>query len=294
LHFGSLVAAVGSYLDARHHGGDWLLRIEDIDPPREIPGAADDILRTLEALGLGWDGPVAYQSRRSRHYAAALRELERQGLIYACACTRREIADSTVRTGSGNVYPGTCRRGLPPGRSARSLRVRVDEAEIQVTDRLQETSRRRLETDTGDFVLRRADRLIAYQLAVVVDDAGQAVTHVVRGADLYDSTARQIHLQQLLDYPVPAYLHLPVAVDVRGEKLSKQTRARGISAADGNTALIDALRFLHQPLPDSPDAADRDELLAWAIEHWDIRRIPAKRRGPAPARYLENIPERDT
>jgi len=290
LHFGSLVAAVGSYLDARHHGGEWLVRIEDLDPPRVIPGAADDILRTLEALGLNWDEPVVCQSRRSRHYAAALRDLEARKLIYPCACSRKEIADSTVGTVSGNVYPGTCRRGLPPGRSARALRVRVDAAEIQVTDRLQDRLYCRLETDTGDFVVRRADRLIAYQLAVVVDDAAQAVTHVVRGADLYDSTARQIHLQRLLGYPAPAYLHLPVAVNDSGEKLSKQTRASGIAPETAHKALIDALEFLRQPLPDSPAEASRDELLAWAIAHWDVNRIPACRQLPAPAPYTSHRP----
>lgn len=285
LHFGSLVAAVGSYLDARHHGGEWLVRIEDLDPPREIPGAADDILRTLETLGLAWDGPVVYQSRRSRHYAAALRDLEARNLIYPCACTRREIADSAVRTESGNVYPGTCRHGLPPGRPARALRVRVDAEEIRVIDRLQDRLSHRLEHDTGDFVVRRADRLIAYQLAVVVDDAEQAVTHVVRGADLYDSTTRQIHLQQLLGYPATDYLHLPVAVNDNGAKLGKQTCARRIVVDPANESLIDTLGFLRQPLPDSPADASREELLAWSIAHWDVSRIPACRQLPAPAPY---------
>lgn len=289
LHFGSLVAAVGSYLDARHHQGEWLLRIEDLDPPREVAGAATGILKTLEALGMTWDGEVSYQSLRDDCYRAVIDELQRQGQLYGCACTRKEIADSAVRMESGSIYPGTCRGGLPAGRSARALRLRVEPATIELVDRLQGRLQQQLATEVGDFVVRRADRLVAYQLAVVVDDAEQDITHVVRGADLLDSTPRQIYLQQLLHYPAPAYLHLPVAVNTSQEKLSKQTFARGIDIDEQNTALIDVLRFLHQPLPESPQDASRDELWQWAINHWSTAAIPAQRTLPAPQQYLQII-----
>jgi glutamyl-Q tRNA(Asp) synthetase len=289
LHFGSLVAAVGSYLDARAHNGEWLVRIEDIDPPREVSGAADDILRTLDAFGLEWDGQVVYQSRRSEYYTAALDRLRRYGYLYGCACTRREIADSTIKrrtTGTG-IYPGTCRNGILPGRTARSLRVRVEPGMICLNDRLQGSTRQSLSEEVGDFVVRRADNLIAYQLAVVVDDAEQDITHIVRGVDLLESTPRQIYLQQLLDLPTPVYLHLPVAVNNAGEKLGKQTRARQIGRDHQTTVMLDALRFLHQVLPDSPGDARIGELLEWAIEHWEISHIPAHRTLPSAPGYSE-------
>ena len=279
LHFGSLVAAVGSYLDARHQQGVWLLRVEDIDTPREVPGATDDILRTLEQLGMAWDGPVVYQSKRTHLYNAALAQLQQQGHIYGCSCTRKQLAGSTA-------YPGTCRAGLPAGHSPRSLRVRVGNAGIHMQDRLQAALQQQLATDTGDFIVRRADKLFAYQLAVVVDDAEQQINHVVRGVDLLESTPRQIYLQQLLGLPIPAYLHLPVAVDTGNMKLSKQTFAKRIDVEDSNHAMIDALRFLHQPLPDSPGDASREELWQWAIEHWDIGLIPKRRELPAPTAYI--------
>lgn len=289
LHFGSLVAAVGSYLDARHNRGEWLLRIEDLDPPREIAGAAADILKTLETLGMTWDGEIIYQSRRNDYYRAALDVLQRQQQVYGCACTRREIADSAVHMESGSIYPGTCRGGLPAGRNARALRLRVEPTAIELVDRLQGRLHQQLETEVGDFVVRRADQLVAYQLAVVVDDAGQDITHVVRGADLLDSTPRQMYLQQLLGFPAPAYLHLPVAANTSCEKLSKQTFAQGIIMDDRNTALTDALHFLNQPLPESPQDASRDELWQWATEHWDAAAIPAQRILPAPEQYSGKI-----
>jgi glutamyl-Q tRNA(Asp) synthetase len=289
LHFGSLVAAVGSYLDARHNQGEWLLRIEDLDPPRETPGAAAGILKTLEALGMTWDGEIIYQSRRNDYYRTVLDTLQRQGQLYGCACTRKEIADSAVRMESGGIYPGTCRGGLPAGRTARALRLRVDPATIELVDRLQGRLQQQLETEVGDFVVRRADQLVAYQLAVVVDDAEQDITHVVRGADLLDSTPRQMYLQQLLDFPAPAYLHLPVAVNTSSEKLSKQTFAQGVVIDARNTALADVLRFLHQPLPESPQDASREELWQWAIAHWDTKAVPAQRMLPAPEQYSGEI-----
>ncbi len=285
LHFGSLVAAVGSYLDARHHGGEWLLRIEDLDPPREVPGAADEILRTLDGFGMHWDGPVIYQSQRGDIYANALEELTGKGYLFGCACTRKEIADSAIRSEAGLVYPGTCRGGLPPGRRARALRVRAEQRSIELNDRLQGNLRQQLDQEVGDFIIRRADGLVAYQLAVVVDDADQQITHVVRGADLLDSTPRQLYLQQLLELPAPSYLHLPVAVGADADKLSKQTFARDVIAGKDNVVLLDVLGFLNQQLPDSPLDASRDELWKWAIMHWDPGRIPCNRTLPSPAAW---------
>jgi glutamyl-Q tRNA(Asp) synthetase len=271
------VAAVSSYLDARHNQGDWLLRMEDLDPPREISGAADDILRTLEALGMHWDGPVVYQSQRNHIYEAALASLQDSGHSYGCACTRREIADSSMKAGSGNVYPGTCRHGITEGRRARSIRVQVYDQTITINDRLQDTLMQPLGRDVGDFIIRRADALVAYQLAVVVDDAEQEISHVVRGADLFDSTPRQAHLQQLLGYPQPAYLHVPVAVNAGNEKLSKQTHAPAINTDNWSTTLRDVLAFLNQPLPASVEDASQEEFWQWAIKHWDAGSLPATR-----------------
>jgi glutamyl-Q tRNA(Asp) synthetase len=278
LHFGSLVAALGSYLDARAHGGEWLVRIEDLDPPREAPGAAADILRTFESLGLRWDGAVLRQSERGDAYCAALVDLERKGATYPCSCTRREIGDSAFAGIDGSlVYPGTCRNGPPSVRAARATRVRVDAAVIEFDDAVQGRMRQELATDVGDFVLRRADGLFAYQLAVVVDDAAQGITDVVRGADLLDSTPRQILLQRLLGVPTPRYLHLPVATNAAGEKLSKQTLAPPIDRARPGAVLLAALEFLGQrPEPGPVDAAPA-ELLAVAIARWDPMLIPRVR-----------------
>jgi len=272
LHFGSLVAAVGSYLDAKAEGGEWLVRIEDVDQPRTVAGAADAILRTLDALGVGWDGEVLYQSRRDEAYRAALADLERSGMVYPCACSRKDIADSSFTGPAGLIYPGTCRPGLPPGRSGRAVRLRV-EGEIAFADRLQGEIRQDLEREVGDFVLRRADGLFAYQLAVVVDDAEQGITHVVRGADLLDSTPRQIYLQGLLGLAVPSYLHLPVAVNQRREKLSKQTLAPEVDLARPAELLCRVLRFLDQEPPPGLEAGGLEACWTWAVSHWRPERL---------------------
>jgi glutamyl-Q tRNA(Asp) synthetase len=270
LHFGSLVAAVASWLDARAAGGRWLVRIEDLDKPRERPGAADAILRQLEALGLTWDGEVVRQSERVALYRAALERLQRMGAAYWCGCSRREIADSALAPDGANVYPGTCRAGIPAGRRARAVRVRTTPQVIRFVDRLQGAIEQSVERAVGDFVVYRADGVFAYQLAVVVDDAAQGVTDVVRGADLLDSTARQIHLQRLLGLPEPRYLHVPVVLDATGRKLSKQTGAPDVRPAD----LRAALAFLGHPAP--ADVGERD-LLAWARGAWNPRAIPRSR-----------------
>lgn len=307
LHFGSLVAAVASYLEARVRGGAWLVRMEDVDAPREQPGAAAAILRTLEACGMSWDGDVLYQSQRGAAYRAALDRLQAQGLTYPCCCTRREIADSLLSfapmrgahdaplvraSGRGArgegardgalIYPGTCRKGLAPGKAARAIRVRVDEERIEFEDAVQGRVFQDLAADAGDFVLRRADGLYAYQLAVVVDDAEQAITDVVRGADLLDSTPRQIHLQRLLGLRAPRYLHLPAAVNAAGEKLSKQTRAAPVDERDPVPVLAQVLAFLGQAPPEQLRRAGLEEFWDWALSNWSAERIPRRRSLPAP------------
>ena len=254
-----------------------MVRMEDLDQPREASGAADEILRTLEAYGFEWDGAVMRQSRRGPAYAAALERLEREGAVFACACTRREISDSTLGETSEPIYPGTCREGIPPGRAARSIRLRVGDAFISFRDRLQGETGQNLTEEVGDFVVRRADGLFAYQLAVVVDDFEQAITHVVRGADLLASTPRQILLQHRLGYPTPQYLHLPVALNRQGEKLSKQTHAAPLGLSDGSVQLWRALRFLGQ---NPPRELQRETLAAvwtWARADWAPDRIPKRR-----------------
>jgi glutamyl-Q tRNA(Asp) synthetase len=277
LHFGSLVAAVGSYLQAKACGGEWLVRMEDLDPPREIAGAADAILRTLEAFGMGWDGSVLYQSTRSPAYLAALEQLQKQGVLYACACTRREIADSSIDGRYGPVYPGTCRAGLPAGREPRAVRVGTEAGVVGFEDALQGRVSQALQAEVGDFVLRRADGLFAYQLAVVVDDAEQGMTEIVRGADLLDSTPRQIYLQRLLELPTPGYLHLPVALNLQGEKLSKQTLAHPVDTAVPVATLAGVLRFLGQAVPAEVTQADLEAFWRWAVAHWDPALIPRSR-----------------
>ncbi|MBL8251271.1 MAG: tRNA glutamyl-Q(34) synthetase GluQRS [Candidatus Competibacter sp.] len=274
LHFGSLIAALGSFLDARHRGGEWLVRIEDIDRQRTRPGAADAILRTLERHGLQWDGPVLRQSQRTAAYREALTRLLDAGLAYPCTCSRRELATCPRAGDGGPIYPGTCR--LHPRHPERpsAIRLRVAGERVTFQDAVQGEGRQDLTAEVGDFVIRRADGAFAYQLAVVVDDAAQGITHVVRGADLLESTARQIYLQRLLELPTPDYAHLPVALDRLGCKLSKQTGASPIDRSDPSSALWDALRFLGQhPSPDlrrEPPAT----VLAWALEHWRLANVP--------------------
>ena len=277
LHFGSLVAAVASYLEAKSRGGEWLVRIEDLDRPRAVAGADAHILRTLSACALQWDGTVAYQSRRAQAYHAALHRLRSLHSVYACACSRREIADSAVSGIDGLVYRGTCRAGFAAGKSARAWRVRTSDAVIAFDDLLQGRVQQNVAAEIGDFVVYRADQIYSYQLAVVIDDAAQGITDVVRGADLIDSTPRQIYLQRLLGLPTPRYLHVPVAVTSTGEKLSKQTRAAAIDPDNPRPALVAALQFLGQEPPRDLAGADTESLWSWAIANWRRDRIPKKR-----------------
>lgn len=281
LHFGSLVAALGSCLEAKTRNGQWLLRMEDVDEPRCSPAVAAGQLRTLERLGFEWDGEVMVQSGRKARYAELLDALKDKGLAYPCGCTRRELADSAVGPDGAAVYPGTCRDGLPAGKTARSWRLRVDAATIGFEDAIQGPITQCLGLEVGDFVLFRADGYFAYQLAVVADDADQGVTHVVRGADLLDSTPRQIHLQHCLGFATPAYAHLPVAVNARGEKLSKQTRATAVDAMAPAEALLAALRFLGQAPPGGLD--DTAAVWAWALENWRLEKVPRTRTLEPPA-----------
>jgi glutamyl-Q tRNA(Asp) synthetase len=277
LHFGSLVAAVGSYLEAQAHDGEWLVRIEDLDRPRVVPGAADEILSAIEACGMQWDGVVVYQSSRNTAYHAAVHELRQQGRLYACACSRREIADSAISGIEGFVYPGTCRDGLPSSRKARAWRLRTQGAVIRFEDAVQGPVEHDLERQIGDFVVYRSDSAYAYQLAVSVDDAEQGITHIVRGADLLDSTPRQIYLQRLLGVTTPCYAHLPVAVNRLGEKLSKQTLAQPVGTANIASSLVQALRFLGQNPPGDLRTAGLSEIWRWATENWSVDRIPHMR-----------------
>lgn len=270
LHFGSLVAAIASYLQARSQQGEWWVRIEDIDPPREVAGASDDILRTLEAFGFEWDGPVTYQSRRHALYDAALDELRHMEQVYPCACSRKDIAAASPR----GIYPGTCRQGLGPGQQARAWRIRAPEQPVEFSDKIQGIQRCDLAEEVGDFVLFRADGFYAYQLATAIDDADQGMTEVIRGADLLDSTPRQRFVQQVLGLASPAYAHHPVVLADNGEKLSKQTRAAPVDPRHASPLLYAALRFLGQDVPDELKAGNLPDLWQWAQQHWQLDYIP--------------------
>ena len=277
LHFGSLLAAVASYCDARFNQGQWLLRLEDVDRPREIAGAAQTILQQLEAFGFEWDGHIWRQSLRDSYYDAALNLLQNQQLIYPCTCTRKEIADSSNIIGiDGFVYPKTCLNHAIKPNTACALRMRVDESEITFEDMIQGKITHKLASEIGDFVLKRADNYFTYQLAVVVDDAAQGVTHIVRGADLLNSTPRQIYLQQRLNLPTPYYAHIPIARNAAGEKLSKQTLAKPIDVTQANLQIWQALHFLGQQPPANLQDASLQQLWQWAIKHWNIRAVPSQ------------------
>ena len=272
LHFGSLVAAAGSYLDARSHQGEWLVRIEDVDTARCSSEWSADILRTLEVFGFECDGEVVYQSSpdRQQAYSAALGRLTEKGVLYPCSCSRREILDSQAGPSADHSarYPGTCRSGLGEDKTTRSWRLRVDNDPVGFSDRFCGFFEQRLESSIGDFVLKRSDGLYAYQLAVVVDDSEQGITDVVRGADLLDSTPRQIYLQRQLGVRQPRYLHLPVVVNTLGQKLSKQTGAEALRGTDTITILCDAFAFLGLAAPVEVRNAKLAEVWDWAIDAW--------------------------
>lgn len=267
LHFGSLVAALASYLDARSVNGRWLLRMEDLDPPREEPGAQAAILKALESYGFEWDGEMIRQSERHDAYAQVLDRLFNQGLAYACTCSRKQLEPYH------GIYPGLCRNAGHPRHNA-AIRIRVPELEYRFTDRVQGEFRQHLGREVGDFVIRRRDGLYAYQLAVVLDDAWQGVTDIVRGADLLDSTPRQLYLQELLGLPQPRYLHVPLITQPDGNKLGKSYRSPPLPEDQAIPLLLRALRALGQTAGNEFDYASPRELLNWGIEHWDAALIP--------------------
>ncbi|MGF1525800.1 MAG: tRNA glutamyl-Q(34) synthetase GluQRS [Candidatus Competibacterales bacterium] len=277
LHFGSLVAGLASWLDARRAGGNWHLRIDDIDGPRTVPGAADAIMRTLETYGLWWDGPVVYQSHRLQAYYNVFIRLRQRGLVYPCTCSRREIALVAEMGPCGLIYPGTCRRGPRHRGRAAAWRVGVPgvkEGDVAFVDGCQGAVQQNLARQVGDFVVRRADGVFSYQLAVVVDDAALGVTDVVRGCDLLPSTPRQIYLQRVLNVAVPRYTHVPLAVDEHGHKLSKKNRAPALDLRRPAEALVAALGFLGQEPPPELLAASVAEITAWGLAHWRLEALP--------------------
>ncbi len=275
LHFGSLLAALASFLDARANKGHWLLRMEDLDPPREPEGAAALILQQLEELQLHWDGEVLYQSSRLAAYEEAAANLQARSLSYRCSCTRQAIREM------GSVYDGRCRHARHGEKTKTALRLVTTAGDITFHDLIQGPQQQDVQASVGDFVIRRKDGLFAYQLAVVVDDAFQGITHIIRGHDLLDSTPRQIYLQGLMGYPTPQYAHIPVIVNAQGQKLSKQRFATAIDTDLANTLLLEALKFLGQQPPAALHKATTSEILTWATAHWDIQSVPK----------LANIPE---
>ena len=285
LHFGSMVAAVGSYLDAKSHGGTWAMRIDDLDRPRVASGSVDAILRCLEKFQMHWDGEILFQSARGDAYRSALDQLRARGLVYPCACSRKEISDAGT---GGLVYPGTCRNGPPAGRQARAWRVHTANTTIDFVDLLQGRVSQDIEREIGDFVLLRADRVFAYHLACAIDDCAQGITHVVRGADLMASTPRQIHLQRLLGLPTPVYMHLPVALNAAGEKLSKQTRALPVETNRAAAVLSDVLKFLKHPPPGEVCGDDVSSLWRWALANWRRDRLPGVASVHAPTAQKDN------
>lgn len=267
LHFGSLIAALGSYLQARACAGTWLVRIEDIDPPREVPGAATTILRQLEHYGLCWDGEVLWQSRRHDAYREALNWLHKQGLSYYCNCSRSRIQ------ACGGFYDGAC-RGRSRTADNAAIRLWQQSPVTEFDDRLRGKIVVPHEMAEEDFIIHRRDGLFAYNLAVVVDDHFQGVTEIVRGADLIDPTVRQISLYRHFGWPVPNYIHLPLARNAQGDKLSKQNHAPALPDGDPRPVLAAALRFLNQPLPDHWQAMSRDDIVRFAVNNWQLHRIP--------------------
>lgn len=276
LHFGSLVAALGSWLDARAAGGRWLVRMEDLDQPRCVPGAADTILRQLEHYGLVWDGAVLAQSSRDAAYESALAQLRASGAAYRCMCTRSQLHDAPRNTQGETIYPGTCRDSGRDAQALHAWRVRAREDTIRFIDHVWGGISQSVAAEVGDFIIKRADGLFAYQLAVVVDDAYQHITHIVRGADLLWNTPRQIALQMLLGLPTPHYAHLPLVTNALGQKLSKQTLAPVLPEREPSQVLSEALNVLGHPPPVGLRNAPSTELLAWAVANWHIEAVPTQ------------------
>lgn len=273
LHFGSLVCAVGSYLQARKQKGEWLLRIDDLDLPRAVPGATERILKTLETFHLFWDGEVEYQHYKHDQYLEILEKLKTEALAYPCYCSRKEITATAKRGKEGYIYSGTCRSVADSLKESRAFRVLTTNEKLGWNDFLFGKQESDLKEEVGDFIIWRGDNLCSYHLATVIDDFEIGVTEIVRGSDLLLSTMRQIHLLNLLDYPTPSYFHLPVVTNEKGEKLSKQTLAKPLSPKNANKDLFLALLFLEQTPP--PELAEETvpTILEWGIENWDPNKI---------------------
>ena len=270
LHFGSLLAALASYLQAKANQGKWLVRIEDIDSPRAVPNSDKVILKSLEAFHLYWDEAVIYQTQRQQRYQEIIKQLTEQNYLYPCSCSRKEIGSQP--------YSGKCRQGINTDKKTLATRIKTHSKKIAFTDRVQGPFSQQLDKDVGDFIIKRADDITAYNLAVVVDDADQAITEIVRGTDLIDTTPRQIYLQQILGFTTPSYLHIPIAMDLAGNKLSKQNHAPEINTTHTHKLLINALAFLGQaPATELCDASN-EEIIQWALTHWDINRIPQRQQ----------------
>ena len=276
LHYGTMIAAIASFLQARAHQGQWIVRIEDVDTLRRVEGADTQILKTLEAFDLHWDGEVIYQSQRTEVYEQALAILEQKQLTYLCTCSRRTLLE---KTGSFSpVYPGTCRNKTDRPESDYAIRLKVPDEVIRFNDGRYASQQQNLANEVGDFIIKRRDGLFAYQLAVVVDDAEQNISEVVRGFDLLDSTARQLYLQSCLGYTHPEYLHLPLVLDESGDKLSKSSGAAAIDNTEPLTTTISILDFLGQNIPSELNQASLAELWEYAIEHWNPDSIPMTNR----------------
>jgi glutamyl-Q tRNA(Asp) synthetase len=281
LHLGSLYTALAGFLQAKSQQGEWFLRIDDVDPFRTATDSTDRILRTLETFGLQWDGRILYQSERFEVYRAALERLDAQRLLYACTCSRKDLAAVSEAHADTSIYPGFCRSTKnEPRVDGHALRILVEDAPITFDDALQGVQTQNLAKDVGDFVVFRRDRVYAYHLATVLDDSAQGITEVVRGVDLLDSTPRQVYLQQLLDLPTPAYAHVPILVNRSGLKLSKQTYADPVDVKNASSTLVDLLTLMNQDPPADLRSAHTSEILDWAIHNWDLSRLSAVRTIP--------------
>jgi len=273
VHFGTLIAAVGSYLQAKKNNGRWLIRIEDVDTTRAISGADNEILNTLEAFGFEWQDEIIYQSRREQFYREALDYLTAKNLTFPCVCSRKKLSE----TGT-DIYPGSCRDRRFPEKKTHAIRLLAKDTHIEFNDRVMGKQAQNIQQQCGDFILRRRDGLFAYQLAVVVDDALQNITEVVRGADLLDSTPRQIYLQQLMGYNTPEYCHLPLVVDIHGNKISKSEGAARVNIKHKEKLLVAALDFLGQQPAEDLSSASLDEIWDWAIKHWQVNQLPTQQK----------------
>ncbi|MFW2374632.1 MAG: tRNA glutamyl-Q(34) synthetase GluQRS [Gammaproteobacteria bacterium] len=280
LHFGSLIAALASYLEALSQQGEWLVRMEDVDVLRNVRHADSDILKTLEAYGFEWQDEVIYQTRRTQAYQEALHQLTAKDLIYRCICSRRQLRQQAEHGPLGIIYPGTCQNSDHPEHHEHAVRLRTRNQHIEFVDAIMGSYGHNPHTSLGDFIVRRRDGLFAYQLAVVVDDAWQGITHIVRGFDLLESTPRQIYLQQCLDYPACQYAHLPLAVNAQGDKLSKQTHAAAIDIKNPVATLLKVMKFLHQQPPEELAQASLHEFWQWAKGHWTLSRVPSRAKIP--------------